>query len=161
MIKISVEKTYRQSYNLVLRVGREPLYTSHADSYYLFDFVCFAGENITDNLLKTLQDGLAALIEFWMDCIGKYKEKKIFLPFDLSDEYVGGLLLVPGDNKVINLFYAYTKKWIGPCINKHNVDVLVNEDNNQFRKDGDCLATLTYKELIGLLRMNINNLASL
>lgn len=68
-----------------------------ADSYYLFDFL----EISEEDLRKTIQEhghgssfAASRLIEYWVDRIGKIeKGQQVFIVFDLSDQYISGLLL--------------------------------------------------------------------
>ncbi len=80
-----------------MKIDAMPSRVLIADSYYLFDFL----EISEEDLRKTIQEhghgsffAASRLIEYWVDRIGKIeKGQQVFIVFDLSDQYISGLLL--------------------------------------------------------------------
>ena len=111
-------------------------YVKIADSYFLFDFLEISSNDFIDtanNDGEHLRFGAERLIEYWKDRILKIdKGEKVFIPFDFSDQYIGGLQL----EKVKLGFktrFVYSDKIVGPETVKSNLDTLINDREIKFK----------------------------
>jgi hypothetical protein len=97
MIRVIIDKLGSGHHDLFLKIDAIPEYSGTADSYYLFDFLEVSDSDFEKLNLKKgerIKYGTIELLKYWIERIRKIeKGQQTFIPFDFSDEYVGGLLL--------------------------------------------------------------------
>ena len=138
MIRIIIDKLGRGHNDLILKIDAIPSYSVIADSYYLFDFLEISDFDLKKLNLKedeTLKFGIVELLNYWTERIRQIeKGQMIFIPFDLCDEYIGGLMLKK--NKLgFKIQRVYTEKINGYGVRKSNLDKQINDNEVHFIKE--------------------------
>jgi hypothetical protein len=117
MLNINYIDNGQHHKDLVLRIDELPTYHSIADTYYLSDFMESKAELPFNSVVKEF-------LEYWKTRIEDIKHNAVFIPFDLSDEYVGGIVIKPNE-------VGYT---VNPCHSKElngwgtNIDTISKLD---------------------------------
>jgi hypothetical protein len=95
MIRLIIDKLGSGHNDLFLKIDLMPSFSRTADSYYLLDFLeidDFEIENLKINDDSVLSFGAIKLLDYWTDRIKSIEKGQAkFIPFDLWDEYIGGL----------------------------------------------------------------------
>ncbi|MCZ8023618.1 MAG: hypothetical protein O9294_17775 [Cytophagales bacterium] len=136
MIRLLIDKLGDGHKDLFLKIDVMVNHVEIADSYFLFDFL-----EISEHDYKKLPDGEGArlkfgakkLIEFWKERIKKVERgQKTFMPFDLSDQCIGGLQL-----EKVKLGFktqlVFTDKIVGPEVGIYNLDNLIADREIEFQ----------------------------
>ncbi len=110
MVRLFVDKLGTGHNDMFLKIEDK---LSIADSYYLPDFLELEDEvDITTSLL------CSHLIDYWISLIHQIeKDEPVFLPFDISDQYIGGIL-VTKLKKCIQLKKVFSQNIQGYSVNK-------------------------------------------
>ena len=159
MLRLIIDKLGNGHHDLFLKVDLIPEFSKTADSYYLGDFLEISE---TDILYKKEQNSLQylaiQLIEYWIEriqSINKYEEK--FIPFDLSDQYVGGFMM-----KKVKLGYkvkfVFTDQIQGPGVIKSTLDDQFIETKSTFKQEKDIEYLLGEEALFQGLEWSIKEL---
>jgi hypothetical protein len=136
MIRLIIDKLGDGNNDLFLKVDSMPSYLKTADSYYLKDFL-----EIEDTVFENLKSedviryDANLLVDYWHDRIKTIEKKQpTFIPFDLWDEYIGGLLF----EKIklgIKVKMVSTDKIHGYEVTKSNLDRLIEERRIEFNEE--------------------------
>ena len=131
MIRIIVD-TYGGSHNdIFIIIDSSPWQVKIVDSFFLFDFL-----GISDNELRglnlseeqSLKYGVTVLLNYWIDRIKSIETGQAkFIPYDLSDQYVGGFWLGKFKNN-FKLKLVWTKEIQGHSIGKSTLDNKISDD---------------------------------
>ena len=125
MLKLKIEDLGNGRDELILNIELTPNFSRTSDSYYLFDFLEIADDEIENQKLNynsTLTYGAIKLLEYWTERIKSIKKNEVkFIPFDLWDEYIGGLLIEHTDLGY-KIKLASTDQINGFGINKSTID---------------------------------------
>jgi hypothetical protein len=128
MIRLIIDKLGNGHDDLFLKIDLMPSYAKTADSYYLFDFL-----EITD--IQSLQHGVVELLNYWVDRIRSIERgHRKFIPFDLSDEYIGGLML-ERTKLGFKIKIVYTDKIHGYGVSKTNLDKRIDDNKIDFLEE--------------------------
>ncbi len=137
MIRLIIDKLGNGHNDLFLKIDLVPSYLKIADSYYLFDFLEINDSQIEKQRTSAdsiLPFGVIKLIDYWTERIKSIEKGQIkFIPFDLWDEYIGGLLF----EKVKNGYkvkLTSTDKIHGYEICKSNLDKQIQEKELTFKE---------------------------
>ena len=149
MIRLIVDKISDGHNDIFLKFDSAPAEVKIVDSYYLSEFLEITDTELESADLKkarkfeyreiifeenfTLIYIARKLIDYWIEQTKEIKKGEMrFIPFDLSDEYIGGLLL---ERKKLGFLikHAYTTKIHG-CegLRKSNLNDLILERNVSF-----------------------------
>ena len=115
-----------------------PIFSRTADSYYLLDFLEIDDSEIEK--LKISDDsilsfGAIKLIDYWMDRIKTIEKGQAkFIPFDLWDEYIGGLR-IEKTKLGYKVKLASTDKIYGYGVGKSNLDKQIEANKVNFVED--------------------------
>jgi hypothetical protein len=139
MIRVIIDKLGSGHHDLFLKIDATPDYSVTADSYYLFDFLEISDSEFEKLNLKEgemLKYGTVELLKYWIDRI-KHIEKgqQTFIPFDLSDEYIGGLLLEK-TKLGFKTKRVTSDKIHGYGVGKSNLDKQIADNNVNFIGEG-------------------------
>jgi len=138
MIRLMIDKLGDGHKDLFLKVDTMVNSVKVADSYYLFGFLEFSDKdfkNISDQDGERLKYGASQLIEFWRARIQKLERgQKTFIPFDLSDQYIGGLQLEK-TKLGFKTRLVFTDKIEGSEVGISNLDKLINDRNIEFESE--------------------------
>jgi hypothetical protein len=126
MIRLIVDNYEGRHNDLFLIIDSTPWYLKTADSYYLSDFLEINNDSSSKKDLST------ELINFWADRIRAIeKGQRKFLPFDLSDQYIGGLLLEKS-KQGYKVKHVWTNQIVGHNVGKSNLDRQIIDNNVEF-----------------------------
>lgn len=138
MIRIFIDKLGDGHKDLFLKIDSLPNYLKTADSYYLLDFLETSEEEIETSKLEReeiLKKGILRFIDYWTERIKEIeKGHNKFMPFDLSDEYIGGLLIEKTKFGYKSI-PVYTDKIHGYAVTKSNLDRQIEENKLTFIND--------------------------
>lgn len=135
MIRVIIDKLGSGHDDMFLKIDLMPTYSKTADSYYLFDFLGITDsefEQIKSTDSEVLKYGIVELLKYWIKRIRSIERgQKKFIPFDLWDEYIGGLMLektkLGFKTKIV-----YTDNIHGYEVSKSNLDKLVEDKKIDF-----------------------------
>jgi hypothetical protein len=149
MIRLIVDKLSDGHKDIFLKFDSAPTEVKIIDSYYLSDFLEITDTELESVDFKKMKEFeyreiifeenpiliyvAKKLIDFWIERIKEIKKGETrFIPFDLSDEYIGGLLLEKNKLGFI-IKQVYTTKIQG-CegLRKSNLDDLILERDINF-----------------------------
>lgn len=135
MLRLIIDKLGDGHDDLFLKIDNMPSFIGISDSYFVLDFLEIdekeiKNQNITEDSI--LSFGAIKLIDYWIDKIKALESGQVtFIPFDLRDEYIGGL-----DIEKTKLGYKVkitsTDKIHGFEVCKSNIDNLVEENKLTF-----------------------------
>ena len=149
MIRLIIDKYGDAHNNLFLKIDGMPSVVKIADSYFLYDFLEISDKEIEKLNLKEgeiIKYAALELIKYWKEKIKSIQRgDKKFIPFDLSDEYIGGLLLekIKLGFKIKTVFtdeiqgYSISKSYLDNLLDEHNVKLI--EDSNEWLIGEDTL----------------------
>jgi len=94
-----------QHKDLILAIPTITLYEVADSYYYAIDTEFIAEEDRNGKVIKILR----TLILGWQKLVGTLViNQSVFLPFDFSDEYIGGLLVKAVEQDDLSMFYGVT-----------------------------------------------------
>ena len=122
--------------DLFLIIDSTPWHLKIADSYFLYDFLEISDEalkqlKLADN--EVVKYAAIELLNYWIDRIKTIeKNQRKFVPFDLSDQYVGGMMLerIKRDFK---LKLVWTDKIVGHNVSKSSLDHQIADEKIIFQ----------------------------
>jgi hypothetical protein len=118
-IKFDVEKSLGGHENISVNIPKINLHII-CDSYY------FALDNSFMPNVESTYKVITSLIEnlgYWINCAENINYQTIkYLPVDLSDEYVGFLVLNKNNNDMLSIKYGVTKELNGYSVNAYKPD---------------------------------------
>lgn len=153
MIRIAYLNNSIGNKNLLLEVDEIHL-REIADSYYFALDNSFMPEEESDT--KVILN-LRKLLEAWQDKLKTIRNgEEILLPFDFSDEYIGGLRIKGLEEEKIQVDYGFTTKFTGASINPSEslLRTLINE---KFKSTSSFFVTMK-ENLINQITSSLANL---
>jgi hypothetical protein len=161
MIRIIIDKLGSGHDDMFLEIDLMPSYSKTADSYYLFDFLEISEsdvERIKVNDDEPLKYGTVKLLEYWIDRIRTIdRGHKRFIPFDLWDEYIGGLMLektkLGFKTKIV-----YTNEIHGYGVSISNLDKQIDDNEIQFSEEAEIEWLIAEDALFTGLNRSLNDL---
>jgi len=102
--------------DLVLKVDAMPGFAQIFDSYYLGDFLGY--ENETEGV-DHRRNIAFAFIDHLQQRIASLNGVEQFIPIDLSDQYIGGLLLTAAKKDLLKVKYVTTKSKEGHAMDQN------------------------------------------
>jgi len=142
MIRLIVDSGGDSHNTLFVIIDSNPWHIELADTYHLYDFFEITDEefkrlNLRDD--QVIKYSAILLVKYWIDRINTMqKGEKKFIPFDISDQYIGGFLI----EKIRNDFkikLVWTDKTPGYWVSKSTVDLELNEDDFKNSKESEWL----------------------
>ena len=132
IMRLIIDKLGSGHDDIFLKVDVIPGIVKVADSYYVGDFLGLNKAN-----LKTK---VKALINYWIGLIQNIdKEGKVFLPFELCDEYVAGIVVSKHPQGFI-MEYAHTVQLHGYAVSSESINEDLHKDDVVFEVIGsECL----------------------
>jgi len=116
MIRFIFDKLGEGHSDLFIKIRNFPAKLFIADSYYLYDFFEDDFKNLQEE--SRAEDFVIEFINFWIERIQNLENgQKIFLPFDLSDQYIRGLMF-ERTRKAFKIKEVYTKDIHGYHVTK-------------------------------------------
>lgn len=161
MIRLIIDKCSSGHNDLFLKIDAIPEHFEIADSYYLFDFLEISDGNFKkfgfqDD--KALKHGVIELLKYWSIRIKSIeKRQKKFIPFDLSDQYVGGLM-IEKTRLGYKIKIVYTSMIQGFTIAKSSLDEQILNNRIEFEDRTDKEWIISEESLFNGLDWSINEL---
>lgn len=132
MIRLIIDGLSDGHQDLFLKIDVMPSHLQIADSYFLFHFLEITEVEICNQNLKggeLLKFSANKLIDYWIDRIKSIERgQKKFIPFDLSDQYVGGFLFEKS-KLGFKIIKVWTDQLYGFNVTKSNLDKQLFETN--------------------------------
>lgn len=129
MIRLIIDKLGTGHDDLFLKIDSMPSYSKTADSYYLLDYLEINWNDSADhrNDLDAIRIGCIELLKYWIEILKKLEKGQTrFLPFDLWDEYIGGLL-IEKTKLGFKTRIGFTNKIHGYEVSKSSLDKLIKD----------------------------------
>jgi hypothetical protein len=104
-----------------------PSFSNVADSYYIYDFLSTL---VNDSMTKA--ESIIVFINYIKAQIQRLSDAEIFIPIDLSDEYIGGILVSRKEKETIAVKYCFTRNLFGYEVSINNIDRLMFEKKPVF-----------------------------
>ena len=138
MIRLIIDKLGSGHNDLFLKIDLMPSFSRTADSYYLLDFLeidDFEIEKLKISDDSILSFGAIKLLDYWTNRIKTIEKGQAkFIPFDLWDEYIGGLRIEKTKlGYKVNLIS--TDKIHGYGVGKSNLDKQIEDSKLTFIED--------------------------
>jgi hypothetical protein len=163
MIRVIIDKLGSGHHDLFLKIDAMPGYFVTADSYYLYDFLEISDSDFEKLNLKAgeaLKYGTVELLKYWIDRINKIeKGQQAFIPFDLFDECVGGLLLEK-TKLGFKIKRVTSDKIHGYNVGKSNLDKQIADNNVNFIEEGQVEWLIGKEALLNGLDWSIKELTN-
>ena len=131
MIRILFDEIGDYHSDIFLKVDATPSFLQVADTYFLEDFL--------NRKFDTKEEIVLSYLYYLKEAFQKPYEKEIFIAFDISDQYVGGLFVSKGKKGLIKVEYGWTKEIEGWGINRETIRSNVKEKRKEFKIDRDWL----------------------
>ena len=148
MIRILFDEIGDGHHDIFLKVDTIPSFLQVADTYYLGDFF--------DKEFETNDEIVLYYLDYFKQKIQGLQEEQIFIAFDLSDQYVGGLFVAIGKKGLIKVEYSYNKEIQGWNVNRESIKNLVKENRNHFEIDREWL--LSKEAVVDALNWSIEKI---
>lgn len=99
--------------DLVLKIDGLPGMAQVVDTYYLADLIGDKDMEEADDVRRKV---VLRYVDFVKEQIISFNGQPRFIPVDLSDQYVGGLLLSPARKGLLNVKYVWSNVLTGSCL---------------------------------------------
>ena len=152
MIRILIDELGDGHDDIILKIDTMPALAQIGDLYYMADFL-----RLAPDIIDKVPDYLGVeYLKYVKDKFDKLDDSEAFIIFDISDQYIGGLLVSKGEKGLIQTYYGMTMDIHGYEIDKDVLDRLIDERKPTFERQGDWL--LSIDSIINGLDWNINKL---
>lgn len=131
MIRIIFDEQGDFHADIFFKIDVSPSFLQVADLYFVNDFL----QEQTD----TKEELMLAFINYIKTRILSASKEEIFIPIDLSDEYVGGLLVFRKNKELLKVKYSWTNKFHGFSISQSQVDQMMIDYKPHFTTRGEWL----------------------
>ena len=127
MIRILIDELGDGHGDIFLKVDAMPSFFQIADLYYMADFLELEENN-------PIVIG-AAYINYFLSFVDKLGSAPEFITFDLSDQYIGGLLMSKLNKGLVETQYVVSDKTFGFEATCQGMDVLIKKRNPEFESE--------------------------
>lgn len=152
MIRILIDERGDGHSDVFLKVDAMPSFLQVADLYFMADFLKLDPDKID----RVPQDLGVAYINYLKTQLANLDDKEKFIVFDLSDQYIGGLLVTKKKKGLLKINYGRTQKLCGFSIDIDSIDKTLNETKPKFSRERDWL--LPYDSIIENLNWSIDKI---
>ena len=160
MIRLIIDKLGTGHDDLFLKIDSMPSYSKTADSYYLLDFLEIDWDDSCDqhNDSEAIRVGCVELLKYWIEILKNIEKGQTrFLPFDMWDECIGGLL-IEKTKLGFKTQIGFTDKIHGYEVGKSNIDKLINERQIDFKFEEKAEWLISEDSFFGGLDWSINEI---
>ncbi len=130
MFRLLIDKYSHGHQDLFLKIDVMPSYFGIADSYFVGDFLGISDAEFENSGLDNeswVRFKAIKLIEYWIERVQTLeKGEKRFIPFDLSDQYVGGFIIETA-KRGFKLSYGSTQQLAGYGVTKITLDEQIRD----------------------------------
>jgi hypothetical protein len=161
MVRLLIDKLGSGHDDLFLKIDLIPSYSRTADSYYLSDFLEIDDSEIES--LKRSDDSILSfsaikLLDYWAERIRSIEKGQVkFIPFDLWDEYIGGLE-IEKTKLGYKIKLSSTDKIHGYGVGKSNLDEQIEVNKLTFTEDKKAQWLISEQALFDGLEWSKNEL---
>jgi hypothetical protein len=131
MIRILFDEIGDSHSDIFLKVDAMPSFFQVADTYFLRDFL--------NKGFETKEQVVLGYLDYFKKKILGLNDEKTFIPFDISDQYVGGLFIAKGNKGLIKVEYAWTEEITGWGVSQESITNQLKEKIKEFKIDRDWL----------------------
>lgn len=135
MIRVLIDELGDGHDDIILKIDAMPTLTKIGDLYYMADFLGLHLESID----KVPNDLAIEYVKYVQSRIVNFQKPETFIIFDISDQYIGGLLISEGKNSLLKTAYVNTDKIHGYEIDNESIDDLLQERQPDFNKENNWL----------------------
>jgi hypothetical protein len=152
MIRILIDERGDGHSDIFLKVDALPSFLHVADLYFMADFLKLDPDKID----RVPQDLGIAYVNYLKTQLANLDDREKFIVFDLSDQYIGGLLVTKKKKGLLQINYGTTQKLSGFSIDIDSLNETLNETIPEFRRERDWL--LSYDSIIENLNWSIDKI---
>ncbi len=134
MIRIIFDEQGDFHSDIFFKIDASPSFLQVADLYFVGDFL--------QEQIETKEQLMLAFINYIETRILSADKEEIFIPIDLSDQYVGGLLISKKNKELLKVKYSWTDTLHGFSISQNQVDQMMIDYNPVFKTNGEWLLSL-------------------
>jgi len=131
MIRILFDEMGGPHKDIFLKVDTTPSFLQLADTYFLGDFLT--------KKFETKEEVILEYLDYVKETIQGLADKAVFIAFDLSDQYVGGLFITKSKIGLVKVEYGWTGEIAGWNVTQESLAKLVKENKKEFEIKGDWL----------------------
>ena len=135
MIRVFIDEQGSGHDDIILKIDVLPTFSHIADLYYMADFL----KVDLNDIERVPQDLGIAYIKYFKQKLERVDESETFIIFDISDEFVGGLLVTKKKKGLLQIYYGTTEKIHGYEIDKDVLEQALTERKPEFDRQGDWL----------------------
>lgn len=135
MIRILFDELGDSHSDLFIKIDSTPAFIIIADSYYIG---CILHKSYNSKYEEVL-----GFINHFKNVIEEIDTSQVFIPVDLSDQYVGGFLLSKGKKESIKLAYITTTQFAGYEYKNVSLNRLITEGELNYNVERDWIISLT------------------
>ena len=151
MIRILFDEQGDSHHDIFLKVDISPSFIHIADLYYVGNFL-----SSCINYRMTKKELMIEFINYIKTRIQNSGGSETLVPIDLSDQYVGGLLVTRKTDDTIKVKYGFTEGICGFQIGVDSVDKIMNEQKLEFEIEREW--TMPISEIIKGLDWSIGRI---
>lgn len=129
MIRLLVDDKGTGHKDIYLKIDVLPEFLQVADSYYLYEFLGVRGEDSSNTIIELAIEYLNYFLKE-LDGLGSGNK---FIPFDLSDQYIGGLMLSPIAKGLLPVSYVFTTEIQGHSITRTSLKETLTQKTPGFQ----------------------------
>lgn len=150
MIRILFDEHGNSHGDISFKIDASPAFIQVVDLYFVGDFLSVVRE------LVTKEELMIEFINYVKARFQKSDNNELLIPIDLSDEYVGGLLVTRGSKDVVKVKYGWTREIAGYHIQKDTIDKIMADEKLTFKIDGEWIMPIS--EIINGLNWSIERI---
>ncbi|HEY0744182.1 MAG TPA: hypothetical protein VGD40_22100 [Chryseosolibacter sp.] len=136
MIRILFDEQGDSHSDIFFKIDVAPSFLQVADLYFVGDFLG------NEEKRESKEDLMIAFIDYIQATVLSVAKEETFIPIDLSDEYVGGLLVSRKNGELLKVKYVWTDKFRGFEITRAHVEKMVKDQKAEFRVEGEWLISM-------------------
>lgn len=137
MIRILFDDQGDSHHDIFFKVDATPTFIQVADLYFIGDFL---SPRLSDDMTK--KEIMIEFIKYIKSRIHNASDTETLIPIDLSDQYVGGLLLTRKKNDIVKVKYGFTQKIYGFQVGVDYVDKIMTEEKPEFEIEREWIMSI-------------------
>ena len=121
--------------DIIMKIDATPSFAQFGDLFYMADFL----ELDPDKINKVPYDLAVEYIKYVQDKFDQVISTDSFVIFDLSDQYIGGLMISSGPKGLTKTTYVTTDQICGHEIDRKTIESLIQERKPTFKRSSSWL----------------------
>ncbi len=127
MIRVLFDQLGDSHSDLFIKLDAMPSLLIVSDSFFLEDFL--------EIVCETKQEVILEYIKYFKKSVDQLADKELFVPTDLSDEYIGGLIIKNRKKGLVEITKSYNRNLYGWSITKSNIHSEAERYWTSFQKE--------------------------